>query len=218
MIEMCNELDIPIELTASGAHWQNGLAERRIEQMKYMSDRIFEEKQVIGAEFVSIALSAACFAINSLANREGFTPQQWALGQNVRIPGSLMDERTTVVEHQEALNRKGAFWKKLDLQESAARAFHKANNDERLRRALLAGTRPVPADFAAGQLVHYWRNRTGAIGARTPTCWHGPARIIGQEGVQLVAHPQRHPDLRRRAADATIDSGGGRQLDEGAVG
>ena len=180
-IELCNDLGIPIQLTATEAHWQNSLAERRIGHIKHMADRVFEEKEVTGVDAVSVALSAITFAANSLANREGFTPTQWVLGQNIRIPGSLMDERTSVTEHEAALSRKSNMWGKLDLQETAARAFHKAANDEKLRRALVAGIRPVPADFAPGQLVHYYRSRNN-IGARPAECWHGPARIIGQDG------------------------------------
>ena len=195
--EMCNELGIEHELTATEAHWQNGMAERRIEHVKYMADRVFEQNEVIGADAVNIALSAISGAINRLSNREGFSPTQWVLGYNIRLPGSLMDERTSVTENEEARAVGGAFWRRLKLREDAAGAFHKVDNEERLRRALAAGVRPVTAEFRQGQLVHYFRTR-GLIGNRLNR-WHGPARIIGQDGGNFWLIHNRIPILPPRA-------------------
>ena len=68
--------DIPIKLSATGAHWQLSLLERRIEIIKEMSKKVFDALNVVGEMAVIVAVNAITEAINRQAFHHGVSPQQ----------------------------------------------------------------------------------------------------------------------------------------------
>ena len=156
------------------------MVERRIDTTKNMSTRVFDELNIVGIDAAAVALRSIGSAINTLAHRPGFSPRQWVLGYQPHLPGSLIDGETTLGEHEAATREGSPFWHRLRLLEAAHSAYHRTDNEMRLRRAVLAGARPTPGPFQAGGPVYYYRMR--GLKRNLHQRWHGPARIIGADG------------------------------------
>ena len=64
--------------------------------------------------------------------------------------------------------------------------------DSAIRRALLRKSQPHPGTYEIGQLVLYWKKRN-TTGRRETGRWHGPARVVCQDGSTTiwVAHGDR---------------------------
>lgn len=59
------------------------------------------------------------------------------------------------------------------------------DNDQAFRRALLRKSCPMRGPFQAGQIVMYWQKKSKA-NRQEAGRWHGPARVISQEGLSTV--------------------------------
>ena len=73
-------------------------------------------------------------------------PTQWAMGMQPRIPGVLMDHDLTTAQ----LTPSEAMEQKLQLQRQAAISAIEADNDARLRRALLRQHQAVRYTYSTG--------------------------------------------------------------------
>ena len=93
------------------------------------------------------------------------------LGYQPNIPGSLLD---TNVNYSH-LDPSEAFQHKMECRVRAATAVVKADNDLRLRRALLRQHRGDPPRLLVGQKCFYWREAAGS-GPRIR--WKGPATVV----------------------------------------
>jgi len=70
----------------------------------------------------------------------------------------------------------------LQLRGSARRAFHQVNNSDVLRRALLRRACPNRGNYQQGQWVMIWRSGQHL----TKGLWHGPQRVIIQDGNHTI--------------------------------
>lgn len=103
-------------------------------------------------------------------------------GKAIRLPGSLCSD-LELPAHSLADNtcQQGIqFREKLARREAARRAFHAADNDQALRRAILRRTRPSRGHYEPGTWVMLWKQNMNQKG------WYGPARVIQQEGQTCV--------------------------------
>ena len=118
------------------------------------------------------------------------------LGYQPLIPGSLIADGDC--DHDIAVSAKilggdAALIRAMIIRTAAAKAFVGTDAQERIRRAVLGGHRPI-VNLQIGQKVFFWR-RSGDLKAmsadRAHTHWHGPATIISHhatyEGVALVS-------------------------------
>ena len=134
-------------------------AEQRVGQVKDMCDKIFEELSVRGEDAVGAGFVAAANATNKLVFKGGFSSNQWVLGQQVRLPASLLDPEARLVKHGNALERRAECWERLRLREVASAPIFRTDNEMNLRRALLSRARRSRGPFEVGQLVHKYRTR-----------------------------------------------------------
>lgn len=74
------------------------------------------------------------------------------------------------------------FRENLQKREAARRAFIIADHDQRLRRAYVRRSRPSRDAREAGDHIMCWRERKG----NQPGQWHGPAKVIIQEGDNTI--------------------------------
>ena len=88
--QMLAELGIPRVYVPREAHWKLR-PERKIGFLKTMATKVFKDmgvNDVLSCKLVLVSMSSAC---NRLASVDGFSPAQWVLGQNIRLPTSLAD-------------------------------------------------------------------------------------------------------------------------------
>ena len=168
--------------------WQRGRIERHGDVVKHMLERL-DADQVISSEESFDAALLQCFqAKNALVRQQGYSPEQIVLGKSVALPGSnnTSDENTAahlLMEGQEPeteLQRQ-----RLELRCRARQAYLLADNEQAIRRATLRKSTPARGPYQANQWVLYWlrRGNPNRLGASR---WHGPAKVICQEGSSVV--------------------------------
>ncbi|CAL1130755.1 unnamed protein product [Cladocopium goreaui] len=147
-------------------------------------------------------LMLCCQSKNALAKHRGYSPEQIVLGKATRLPASLSSDDSTAA-HSLALGDDldcDRFRSLLEKRTKARQAFILADNAESLRRATLRQSRPTRGPYMPGQLVLYWTKRSVPNRSESGR-WHGPARVIVQEGSSIVwlSHANR---LIRRAPES----------------
>ncbi|CAE7692154.1 GIP [Symbiodinium sp. CCMP2592] len=176
MSRLCDWHTIRVKDVAAQAHWQAGVTERQGGWFKGIWDRVVQELSVAEDE-VELAGALVCAAKNDLRRRCGHSPSQWVFGKSPRLPPELND-----LDSGEAvswdLTRDSQFQRATAIRASARVAFHKAQGDDRLRRALLQRARPAQRDFDIGDPVHYWDQPKDRRRAR----WLGPGVVVGRQG------------------------------------
>ena len=169
---------------AKEAHFQLGRCERHGGILQEMLRKIDHESPIENPEQLQQALNHSCSAKNSLSRCRGYTPEIIVLGRSPRLPGSVtsddLDSTHALAESETSEGE--AFRASLALRERARRAFVEADNASSLRRAYLGRSRPHRGDYAHGDWVMYWREAK----ENRPGRWHGPARVLSQDGPLVV--------------------------------
>ena len=97
------------------------------------------------------ALNQCTQAKNTLSVRHGYAPEIIVFGKHARIPGSVLNDES-LPAHEMAMSEdtsmsSAEFKAMLSLRESARRAYHAADNNDVLRRALLRRACPARGQF-----------------------------------------------------------------------
>ena len=172
----CDDNGIQMDISPGQAHTRLGIVERRHRVLRraidiYLMDHVKKHGRC-DREALTTALCYVVPQINNQPNIKGFSATQWAMGLNPRVPGVLMDSDLTVAQ----LNPSLAMEEKLRNQQRAAHAVIEADNDVRLRRALLRQHQANQFVYEVGQQVFYWRDAPGGAGPKLR--WRGPAVIV----------------------------------------
>ena len=176
-----------IEVFTSTEAWQKGRVERHGAILKDMLSRIDIDHPIENLGDFDKFLSLCCQAKNQLARHQGFSPEQIVLGKSTRLPASLTSDETLSAHAMSLGNEPESehFRRALEQRTLARKAFLQSDNEQAIRRAMLRRSCPVRGPFQPGQLVMYWMKR--GKGTRLETGrWHGPAKVIQQEGQSIV--------------------------------
>eukprot|EP00439_Symbiodinium_sp_Y106_P022669 s217_g2.t2 len=170
---------------AKASPWQLGQIERHGGLWKESFRKLAWAQQVAGREEVLLATVATTQAKNSCSRKGGFSPMQWVLGREIRLPAALCDDSEVARIGAQALAATPTtqFFRKTQLRMAAREAFAKASNSEVLRRAELRQVRPSRGPFPVGSYVFYYDAAGKEPG---PSCWRGVARGVGREGSHTV--------------------------------
>ena len=172
-------------VTNPDSHWQLGKTERHGSFIQSMLQKIDVEKPIQNYQDLQMALAQCTSAKNCLSQKGGYTPQMLVFGKNPRIPGSIVGDESlpahSLAEDEESFHGK-RFREQLELRTKAREAFHKADNDSSLRRAMLRRTCPFRGRYEHGDQVMCWKNGQGNQIGR----WCGPMRVIVQDGDHTV--------------------------------
>ena len=163
------------DVTAAYGPWQNGVCERAGSTWKTAFQKGLLEVDPQSKEEVEELVDQVLCARNMLVRKEGYSPCQHVLGQDVRIPGSiLMLERH---EHMESALEQGerTHERAHRIRLAARKAFLEVDSADRLRRAMSHRTRPKRGPFHPCQEVLIWRKGRG----QTKCHWQGPGRVVG---------------------------------------
>ena len=106
------------------------------------------------------------------------------LGKHTRLPGSVSSDNLLpahmLVESEHAQGVK--FRQQLAFRETARRAFHSADNDAVLRRAMLRRSHPHRGWYQPGEWVMAWKEGNG----QNTGFWQGPMKVVVHENQQTV--------------------------------
>ncbi|CAK0792797.1 unnamed protein product [Prorocentrum cordatum] len=128
-------------------------------------------------------------AKNSLSRRSGFSPAQWVLGRDSRLPADFMDdgeldERIGAIAASATPTSK--FARKCALRQAAREAHAKIANEEAIKRAELRQVRPERGPFNVGDWVFYYDQKEQGKRPESVVNWRGVARVIGHEGKHTI--------------------------------
>ena len=170
---------------AKASPWQIGQVERHGGLWKTTFKRLVWAQQIAGREEVLMATAATTAAKNSMARKHGFSPSQWVIGRDVRLPAALSDDSEIGrLSAQSLAETPGTrFYRQNVIRMQARESFARAANDSALRRAELRKARPSRGPFPVGTYVFYWDS---ADKRSSPCFWRGVARVIGHEGSSTV--------------------------------
>ena len=167
--------------------WQKGRVERHGQIIKRMLTRFDNEKTIESTQEFDVILQACFQAKNALIQHGGYSPEQIVLGKSTKLPASLTSDEDSSA-HALALGDDLAsekFKQLLDIRARARQAFLHADNDQAFRRALLRRSCPLRGPYQKGQTVMYWQRKTKA-NRQEAGRWHGPAKVVCQEGLSIV--------------------------------
>ncbi len=177
-MQQCN---VKCTTISTDAHWQNGKAERHGEILAQMLSKYDLEHPIHNASDLQIALAHCTQAKNSLSIRKGYAPEVLVLGKQTRLPGSVCSDHQLPAhaladaEHCHGL----LFRQQLARRETARRAYHMADNDASLRRAILRRSRPARQWYQPREWVMVWKSGLNAG-------WRGPMKVVIHESSQTV--------------------------------
>ena len=173
------------DTSARASPWQIGQVERHGALWKSSFHKLVYSEQVAGLEEVQWATTATNQAKNALSRKSGFSPTQWVIGRDIRLPASLADEgEISRIGAQAVADTPGTkFFRRQQLRMAARSSFAQSSNDAALRRAELRQIRPSRGPFHIGTYVFYYDAQQVEPG---PNGWRGIARVIGKEGNSTV--------------------------------
>ena len=174
MIEVSNKLNLKLFTTGAHSPWQNGICERNHAHTDNILQSVLRDHPKMA---LKTALTWACTAKNSLTTVHGYAPFQLVFGRNIRLPNILNDPPPTY----EIESRSKALSDNLTALHATRQAYMKAENCERLKKALKCKIRTFDHTYEHGDYVYYKRDRSDG--------WEGPARVVYQDNkVILVRH------------------------------
>ena len=166
---------IMIDTIPGEAHWQNSLVERGIQFTKSMMTSLAKEYPEMA--FQELLPRSLC-AQNNHDQYLGFSPLQHAFGRGPDCLGHLSHDQMTDIPVLTESGISAEFGENVKAMIEAEQAFHKEQNKERLKRALLSGHRPA-LQVTPGDLVFYWRLQGSGTFKRGR--FLGPARVLAVE-------------------------------------
>ena len=159
---------------AGEAYWQVGKHSRHLHTLKLQMTKLAEElgPEVSCKEIVALSVSAK----NEMHAIRGYSPNQWAFGQNSdRIFSTL-----NCYEHLPNMSQQNpSFHENIRKMSVAREIFIRCDSERKLARAATLKSRKQQ-DFEVGMLVYYYRKGRGSR-AKIRGQWHGPGRVLFQE-------------------------------------
>ena len=156
---------------AGEAYWQIGKHSRHLGTLKNQMTKLAEEfaDDVSAKEIVALSVSAK----NELHAIKGYSPNQWAFGQNPKRVWSFLN----CYEHLPSMSsEEPTFHENIRRMAMAREVFIRCDSERRLKRVALLKSRKQQV-FQSGDLVYYYRKGKG-YGAKVRGRWHGPARVL----------------------------------------
>ena len=177
-----------VQLPIAGqAHWQLGRVERQGGWWKELAARTIEHASVKGEDEMRTMSAMVSGAKNALRRRAGFSPAQWVLGRDPKLPADLVDGTAEVSAHSLACNDE-KIRRRYAIRTAARESFMRMQNDDQLRRAMLARARTVQGPISAGELCYIFRMMKSKEKAKGTNrnmkkgVWRGPCVVIGHQG------------------------------------
>ena len=175
IVQWLEVFGMKLEPIAGKGAWQMGKHSRHLQTLKEQMNLL---KLELGDNFsVDELLSLSLGAKNSMHQIRGYTPNQWALGQEHPRISSFLQQAENLPWNSARENP--TFEDQLQAEAKAREHFIQIDAKRRISRALHAKCRRIQ-EFSVGDLVYYFRKGVKQ-GSRYGGTWHGPARVLVQE-------------------------------------
>jgi hypothetical protein len=174
LIKWCEERMIQVVPIAGEAYWQVGKHSRHLHTLKQTMTKLAQDlgNNVSSPEILALSVSAK----NEMHQIRGYSPNQWAFGQNSDRVFSTLN----CYEHLPNIcSEDPTFHENIQRMSKAREMFLQADSHRKLARAALLKTRKTQT-FEVGDLVYYYRKGRGKA-AKQRGQWHGPARVLFME-------------------------------------
>ena len=169
------------------AHYQNGKIERHGAVLQTMLSKFDMEHPVQNYHDLQNALWWCVQAKNASSIRRGYAPEVLVLGKHTKLPGSVTSDHMlpahALADSETAQGLQ--FRKQLAYRECARRAFHAADNDAALRKALLRQGAPHRGWYQPGEWVMVWKPISNVNNSTSGT-WVGPMKVVVHESQRTV--------------------------------
>ena len=174
MIDFLAELNILHTVAPGEAHTRLGAVERRHQVLRKAVEIYMNDRGLKDVDGLRQALAYVLPQVNSSPTVAGYSPTQWVLGYQPDFAGDLTSEGLNP-SHLDGSN----FEQTLEKRSAAKVALIKADQDQRLRRALLRRYSGTNMLLQPGQICWYWRDARAADLVKVR--WKDPARVILRE-------------------------------------
>ena len=162
---------IQVSPIAGEAYWQIGKHSRHLHTLKQQMLKLAEDlpKETSCKEILALCVSAK----NEMHAIKGYSPNQWAFGQN----SDRIDSTLNCYHHLPSMSTSDpSFHENIKKMSKARELFIQVDSERKLIRAADLKSRKVQ-EFETGMLVYYYRKGRG-FGAKVRGQWHGPARVL----------------------------------------
>ena len=197
------------------AHTRLGAVERRHAILRKSIEIYMTDRSLTSRDGLREAMAYVLPQVNSAPTVAGYSPSQWVLGFQPNFPGDLLGDGLNPAH----LGGSETFEALLQRRTAAKMALAKADQDQRLRRALLRKYSGTNAPLQSGQVCWYWRDARASDLVKIR--WKGPARMILREdddegkpmtywiahGTQLLRCAPHHVRAGFQQAGATVIGG-----------
>lgn len=182
--QFAQQYNICVTTTSPEAHHQNGKAERHVAILQHMLTKFDLEHPISSYQDLQQALWWIVQSKNACSLKRGYAPEVLVLGKHTKLPGSVCSDEMLpsqlLAESQTAQGIR--FRQQLAYRETARKAFHDADNDMALRRAVLRRSRPSNGNYSPGEWVMVWREGKGALDGS----WIGPMKVVVHENQSTI--------------------------------
>ena len=199
------------------AHTRLGAVERRHAILRKSIEIYMTDRSLTSRDGLREAMAYVLPQVNSAPTVAGYSPSQWVLGFQPSFPGDLLGDGLNPAH----LGGSETFEALLQRRTAAKMALVKADQDQRLRRALLRKYSGTNTPLQSGQTCWYWRDARASDLVKIR--WKGPARVILREdddddegkpvtywiahGTQLLRCAPHHVRADFQQADTTVIGG-----------
>ena len=164
-------------MEAAEASWTRGLVERHGAYVRSMVEKMVHDGVPDDMSAQSL-FDRATSAKNMMSRIRGYSPSQWVLATQPRIPEShrIDDEDEHHVLHKDIPeNQDDEFARSIRVRDAARRAFITVDTDQRLRKAAVSASRPDRLTFEPGDMCYFWRDGVGwSLGLAIVVSWSRP--------------------------------------------
>lgn len=164
----CEDMGFELRTTGANAPFSNGMCERH---NGIIGDAFLKLHDEMPGANPEVLLSWATNAKNSLANTYGHSPYTLVFGRTPSIPGLDSFEMVTTM-NSTTVNKVLA--DHINCMYQSRVAFMKANNDDKLKRAIMSKVTNIEEEYYTGDQVYFRKHNQKR--------WCGPATVIGKEG------------------------------------
>ena len=212
-IEQLGAQGAPVLVGAAEASWTRGLVGRRGACVRSMVEKMVHDGVPDDMSAQSL-FDRATSAKNMIRRIRGYSPSQWVLATQPRIPESLMidDEDEDHVPHKDIPESQyDEFAGSIRVRDAARRAFITVDTDRRLRRAAVSASRPDRLTFEPGDMCYLWRDGVGwSPGTATVVFQVGQGHYyvdyVGRIFKQSAEQSPHVTELERLAQEAVRES------------